>query len=81
MRITVKFFASTADLIGSRQIALDLDEGATVGDLREAVGEQYPKLRPFLPTIVCAVNESYESPQTVLREGDDVALIPPVSGG
>jgi len=49
--------------------------------LRDRLGEEYPIVQAFLPTLVCAVDEEYVPSEHVLAEGDHVALIPPVSGG
>lgn len=81
MKVTVKLFASAADRIGKREITLDLTEGATVADLRETISSRYPLIREIMPVLVCAVNEEYQTGQARLHEGDEIALIPPVSGG
>ena len=79
--VHVRLFASLRELIGERTISVDLADGATVGDLRARIGETYPNVQPFLPSIICAVDEEYVPGDHVLRDGDNVALIPPVSGG
>lgn len=79
--INVRLFAGLHDLVGKRDVVLDLPEGATVEQLRDRLGEEYPIVQPFLTTLVCAVDEEYVPPEYVLREGEDVALIPPISGG
>ncbi len=79
--VHVRLYAGLQDLIGARDIDMDLPDGATVGGLREQLGEQYPVVQAFLPVLVCAVDEEYVPNEHVLREGDRVALIPPVSGG
>ena len=81
MKVQVRLFAGLHDLLGQRQITLELADGATVSDLREQLGRQYPVVFPFLSTLVCAVDEEFVPLDHSLREGDDVALIPPVSGG
>jgi molybdopterin synthase catalytic subunit len=81
MRIDVKLFASAAESAGTRHAVIEMPEGRTVADLQEMLAQVYPSLRPLLPRLVCAVNESYEPPATVLHDGDEVAIIPPVSGG
>ncbi len=58
-----------------------LPEGATVAVLRETLGAQHPVVEALLPTLVCAIDEEYVDSSQVLRDGDRVALIPPVSGG
>jgi molybdopterin converting factor small subunit len=53
----------------------------TVGQLREAIRKQYPVLIPTLERVVFAVNSAYASEQTVVSPSDEIACIPPVSGG
>ncbi|HEX5479035.1 MAG TPA: MoaD/ThiS family protein [Dehalococcoidia bacterium] len=79
--INVRLFAGLHDLVGKRDVVLDLPDGATVEQLRDRLGEEYPIVQPFLTTLVCAVDEEYVPPEYVLHEGEDVALIPPISGG
>jgi molybdopterin converting factor subunit 1 len=79
--VNVRLFAGLHDLVGKRDLVLKLPDGATIGDLRDQLGEQYPVVQAFLGTLVCAVDEEYVPSEHVLSEGDNVALIPPVSGG
>jgi molybdopterin synthase sulfur carrier subunit len=79
--VNVRFYASLRETIGQREITLTLPDGATVEHVRARVGETYPLVKPFLPNVVCAVGEEYVPVTHTLREGDLVALIPPVSGG
>lgn len=81
MKVRVRLFAGLTDLVGARTVEVDLHNGATVGDLREALARQYPQVAPFMATLVCAVNEEYVPSDRRVSEGDEVALIPPVSGG
>ena len=79
--VNVRLFAHLRDLIGEREITVEMPEGATVDALRMRVGECYPDVRAALGNVVCAVGEEYVPGTYALREGDLVALIPPVSGG
>jgi molybdopterin converting factor subunit 1 len=81
VKVRVRLFAGLKELIGRQDITVDLPEGASVGDLREKLGGDVPRLASFLPSLVCAVNEEYRLPEYPLHDGDDVALIPPISGG
>lgn len=81
MKVRVRLFAGLADIVGARTVEVDLQNGATVGDLRAALARAYPAVAPFMSTLVCAVNEEYVPSDRHVSEGDDVALIPPVSGG
>lgn len=79
--INVRLFAGLRETVGQRTIDVDVPEGATVAVLCERIGDAYPLVRPFLSTVVCAVGEEYVPGSHILRAGDAVALIPPVSGG
>jgi molybdopterin converting factor subunit 1 len=79
--VNVRLFAGLREIIGEREITLSLRDGATVGELRDQVGESYPLVKPLLSTVICAVGEEYVAETHTVREGDVVALIPPVSGG
>jgi molybdopterin converting factor subunit 1 len=81
MELTVRFFALYRERAGRSSFPLNLPEGATVADLTEEVRRHFPKLAPPQVQIVVAVNADYAGPETALHEGDDVCLIPPVSGG
>jgi molybdopterin converting factor subunit 1 len=81
MKVKVRLFAGLADLVGARMVEVDLRNGATVADLREELARRYPAVAPFMATLVCAVNEEYVPSDQRVSEGDEIALIPPVSGG
>ena len=81
MKVNVRLFAGLHDLPGKRDVVLELAEVATVLQLREQLAKEYPIVTPYLTTLVCAVDEEYVPAEHRLREGDEVALIPPVSGG
>ncbi len=78
MNIRIKAFGITRDITaGATEISC---QGATVGDLRKALLEKYPSLRD-LASLMIAVNSSYAADDLPLNPGDEVVLIPPVSGG
>jgi len=80
MTITVLLFASYADALGAPTLDLELPRDATVGDLVAAVRERPGAERlPHAPLV--AVNQHYAAMDLVVRDGDEVALIPPVAGG
>ena len=79
--VKVRFFASHREAAGATQTVIALPEGASVGDLREALCARIPALaRVGLPSVV-AVNGAFNPDGAKLRDGDEVALFPPVSGG
>jgi molybdopterin converting factor subunit 1 len=80
MTVTVLLFASYAERLGRSTIGLDLAPDATVSQVLESVLKLPGGDR--LPTVpLVAVNRSYARPDTILSEGDEVAIIPPVAGG
>lgn len=81
MRIQLLFFGQLKDLAGRDAETLELPERATVGDLLERCQAQVPQLIQHLPNIAVAVNQEYAGREIELRDSDEVALIPPVSGG
>ncbi len=81
MKVNISLFAGLHDLVGKRNLTLELTDGATVDQLRSKLGELYPVVVPYLATLVCAVDDEYVPVDQALKDGDDVALIPPVSGG
>ena len=80
MKVQVLFFASYREKAGLGRLTLDMHNGATVGDLADTVRVKYPEL-PEPERIVVAVNNEYQDHDFVLGDGDEAALIPPVSGG
>ena len=81
MQLSVRFFALYRERAGCREAAVEVPDGATVAQLVAAVRERFPRLAPPDVRIVAAVNEEYAEDDLLLFPGDDVCLIPPVSGG
>jgi molybdopterin converting factor subunit 1 len=81
MQIEVRLFATYREIVGEGQLAWTLREGTTVGQLVEAVLAKYPRLLGHEKSMLFAVNHEVVRPDVVLREGDEIALLPPVSGG
>src|SRR3990170_53217 len=81
MKVSLRLFAGLHDLVGERDICLDIPEGATVSDLKERLAADYPVVGPFLKTLVFAIDDEYVPFDVQLHDGAHVDLIPPVSGG
>jgi molybdopterin synthase catalytic subunit len=81
MRIRVRLFAMQRELAGTRQLELDLADGATIEDAWRALVGRVPALAPGRGSVRFARNGAYAPPETRLADGDEVAMIPPVSGG
>jgi MoaE-MoaD fusion protein len=81
MQIRVLFFGVLRDLIGRGSEALTLPNSATLGDLLEHYEKLIPALKDVTASIAMSVNQEYAGVEAKLNEGDEVALLPPVSGG
>ena len=81
VRVRVRLFAIQRELAGTREVALDLDDGATVENAWAAVVSKHPVLAPGRPSVRFALNGEYVAASEPIGDGDEVAFIPPVSGG
>lgn len=81
MRIRVRLFAIQRELAGTREVPLDLPDGSTVAAAWDALVDIYPALAPGRTSVRFARNGAYADEATELADGDEVAMIPPVSGG
>jgi len=81
VHIRVRLFAVQRELAGTREVPLDLAEEASVDDAWTALVARYPALAPGRPFVRFARNADYADPGTQLADGDELAVIPPVSGG
>ena len=81
MRVRVRLFAVQRELAGTREVSLELPDGTDVEGAWAALVAQHPVLAPGRPSMRFARNGDYADPATVLADGDELAMIPPVSGG
>ena len=80
MQIKVLAFGIAKEIFGGGSLQTELSDVQTVSALKEQLEEQFPRLRQ-LSSYMVAVNNEYAQPAMVLKAGDEVAIIPPVSGG
>ncbi len=81
LRVRVRLFAMQRELAGTRQVELELPAGSTIEDAWQALVTRVPALAPARATVRFARNAEYAPAETALADGDEVAMIPPVSGG
>ncbi|MGD0508726.1 MAG: molybdenum cofactor biosynthesis protein MoaE [Terriglobales bacterium] len=81
MKIGVLFFGVLKDLLGRSGETVDLPEGARVREVFIHYAREAPRFEAMVPSLAISVNQEYSGPDRALREGDEVALLPPVSGG
>jgi molybdopterin converting factor subunit 1 len=81
MTVTVKLFARARDLAGTAAMSMELPAGATAADLRRRLAELYPALASLLPRCALAVDGDFAEETRALNDGEEAAVLPPVSGG
>lgn len=81
MRVTLRFFAGIREAFGRGEETREVEPGATVGSLMATLGAERPEIGAARRSLMVMVNQEYARDDRPLRDGDEVALIPPVSGG
>lgn len=81
MRVRVLFFGQLKEIVGAAEENAELSEGAKIEDLFERYNRRFPKFAEFRPSIAVSVNQEYADAKAALSNGDEVAFLPPVSGG
>jgi MoaE-MoaD fusion protein len=81
VRVKVLFFGQLKDIAGCSQDAVDLPEGARLGDVFDYYATRYPRMLELQSSIVMALNQQFSASGESLRDGDEAAFLPPVSGG
>lgn len=80
LKVKILAFGISKDILGTSAINLELDQHATVGQLKAKLCAEHKEFQK-LSSLMIAVNSEYASTDTILNENDEIALIPPVSGG
>jgi molybdopterin converting factor subunit 1 len=80
-KVQVRLFARLSELAGTRETEVELGEGLTAHDAYVALCRRFPDMSGLNGSIMYAVNAEYVEPDHPLHDGDELALIPPVSGG
>ena len=80
MTVTLLLFASYADALGVSSVDMELPQEATVGDLLATI-RSHPGAERLPPRPLVAVNQTYARLDSIVRDGDEIAFIPPVAGG
>jgi sulfur-carrier protein len=81
VRVTVKLFARLRDIAGTAELTRELADGSTVRTLWRELATEHPEVASYERSISTAVNADYARMDQVLADGDEVAFLPPVSGG
>ena len=81
MKVRLLFFAVLRDIAGVDERELAISDGTTALDVWQTLRDTYAKLADYTQPPMIAINEEYAAPDAVLRDGDELAFIPPVAGG
>ncbi len=81
MRVTIRLFARLRELARRDELTREVGGAATVADVWGALAREFPALEPYTRSVSAAVNDDYSPMTRALANGDDVAFLPPVSGG
>jgi MoaE-MoaD fusion protein len=81
MRIRVLLFGQLKDIVGLREEVLEMEPGTKLESLVARYADRFPRFQLLAGSIACSVNEEYAAASAILRDGDEVGLLPPVSGG
>jgi molybdopterin converting factor subunit 1 len=81
MRVTIRLFARLRDIVGNGELQRDAAADSTAKQVWNELAAEYPALAPYGAVSSCAVNEEYATFDVKLQDGDEVAFLPPVSGG
>ncbi len=81
MRVTVRLFARLRDIAGSAELVREASPGDTVGAVWRRLVQEFPELSRYEKSISTAVNADYARMEQAIADGDEVAFLPPVSGG
>jgi molybdopterin converting factor subunit 1 len=79
MAVTVRLFARLREIVGADELARPT--GDAVADVWQGLVAEWPALRPYAGSLSCAVNAQYARMTTSVHDGDEIAFLPPVSGG
>jgi molybdopterin converting factor subunit 1 len=81
MRVTVRLFARLRDIVGANEIRREVGADATIGGIWRDIVREFPDLAGYERSISCAVNADYARMSHPVQDGDEIAFLPPVSGG
>jgi molybdopterin converting factor subunit 1 len=81
MRVTVRVFARLREILGANELERDVPDGATIRSVWQALADEHPAVAPYASSVSAARNLEYAAMTTPVADGDEIAFLPPVSGG
>ncbi|MBS3790749.1 MAG: molybdopterin converting factor subunit 1 [Candidatus Thermoplasmatota archaeon] len=79
--VLVKFFASARDIVGKKDLKMEIQQNWKVEDVLETIFKKYPELEEMEDQLLISVNKDRTKKNEVLKDGDEIAVMPPVTGG
>ena len=79
--MTIRLFARLREIAGASELRRELPDGGTARDVWNALAADHPELSAYTASISCAINEDYARLTAPVKDGDEIAFLPPVSGG
>jgi len=79
--VLVKFFASARDIVGKKDIQMEIEKDSKVEDVMKNIFEDYPELQEMQDQLLISVNKDKTDKNEILKDGDEIAVMPPVTGG
>ncbi len=81
MKVKVELFSVFRDAVGEKEIEFEINDDATIKDLLEAMAEKYPAIKKYIKFAVISKNYKWAKETEILKEGDIIAIFPPIGGG
>lgn len=79
--VNFKFFAYSREIVGEKNVEREIEKGMTAREAADELMEEHPELEEYKEQIILAVNKSTGMDDKILEDGDEIAMLPPVSGG
>jgi len=81
MKVTIRYFASIRETVGVPEESVELEDGASIEVLKGLLNHRHPKIKKHWEFAILSVNRTYAKSDIILKEGDEVGILPPISGG
>ena len=81
MKVTIRYFASIREAVGVPEESVELEDSASLEVLKGCLNQRHPKIKNYWDFAILSVNRTYAKSDIILKEGDEVGILPPISGG
>ena len=81
MRVKIKLFSVFREAVGKKEIELSMEKNCRVRDVIHMLGEEYPAIKKFIEFAIVSINHEYADENSLVKNGDEIAIFPPIGGG